>query len=246
MRSAKDTKLIRTTLLEWYRKTAREFPWRVDDPDPYLVFVSEVMLQQTQAARVAELLPPFLEQYPDPEALAKATNADVVRSWKGLGYNNRAIRLRNAMRAIVKDHEGNIPRDEEQLIALPGIGPYASASITCFAYNTYTIVIDVNVRRVYSRLLEPLPTTADVLPDSPVRHFANSLVPEADASEFHHAVMDLGAQICTARRPDCMACPLQELCPSAGKMEEAVRKKPKERQLRGEPLRIWRGRMDSC
>jgi A/G-specific adenine glycosylase len=234
---------ITQRLLEWYDVSARQFPWRRDDVDPYMVLVSETMLQQTQASRVATLLPSFLESFPHVHALAKASNAEIIRHWKGLGYNSRALRLRDAARAIVEHHGGMIPQSPELLRSLPGIGPYTSAAIACFAYNVRTVVLDVNVRRVYSRWSRRQPTTADVMPDAELTEYAEVLIPRDASSKWHHAVMDLGATICTARDPKCSSCPLAEVCPSAGILRSAPRQKRSEPMFRGEPRRLWRGRV---
>lgn len=234
---------ITLQLLDWYHVNARSFPWRCDDVDPYVVLVSETMLQQTQAARVAELLPGFISTFPTVQDLAAASNADMIRIWKGLGYNSRALRLRDAARAIVEQFGGRIPRQPEQLRSLPGIGPYTSAAIACFAFNVWTVVLDVNVRRVYSRWLHPQQTTSDVASDAELADFALRLIPRDHPSVWHHAVMDLGATICTARKPKCSFCPLTEICPSAAKMRETVRARRPEPLFRGEPRRFWRGRV---
>lgn len=207
------------------------------------MLVSETMLQQTQASRVAELLPAFMSVFPNIHHLAAATNADVVRRWKGLGYNSRALRLRDAARAIVEHHGGVVPSTPDVLRSLPGIGPYTSAAIACFAYNVWTPVLDVNVRRVYSRWLRAQPTTADVVPDAELGVFAEQIIPRQDPSTWHHAVMDLGATVCTARSPKCSACPLSTLCPSAGIMKPMQRERRSEPTFRGEPRRLWRGRV---
>ena len=236
------------------------FPWRADGVDPYVVLVSEIMLQQTQAPRVAELLPPFLELFPAVDVLAEASKADVIRAWKGLGYNNRAVRLRDAAQRIVSDHGGRVPSDPETLITLPGIGPYAAASIATFAFDARTVVLDVNVRRVYSRLAKRQPLTTSLLDDSALRDIAEHLIPKrSSASEWHHAVMDLGATVCMARRTLCAECPLHSVCASAhtvappnrgtsepshrGTIEPSNRRTKQEPMFRGEPRRLWRGRM---
>ena len=208
-----------------------------------MVLVSETMLQQTQASRVAELLPPFLKMFPSIHTLASASNADVVLRWKGLGYNSRALRLRDAARAIVEHHGGVVPSTPHVLRSLPGVGPYTSAAIACFAYDVWTVVLDVNVRRVYSRWLRAQATTTDVAPEPELIALAERIIPRDAPSAWHHAVMDLGATICTARRPKCSACPLSELCPSSGTMHETVRLRRPEPIFRGEPRRLWRGRV---
>lgn len=234
---------IAQRLMEWYAETARPFPWRTQPPDPYIVLLSETMLQQTQASRVAALLPVFLESYPTIHHLALATNGEIIRHWKGLGYNSRALRLRDAARMIVDNHQGRVPSSVDELRALPGIGPYTSAAIACFAYNVYAVVLDVNVRRVYSRLTRAQATTVDVEADSVLDGVARTLIPCNAPSEWHHAVMDLGATICTSRSPQCSSCPMAALCPSAGIMQPAMRTKRSEPMFRGEPRRLWRGRV---
>lgn len=235
---------MRKTLLRWYRDNPREYPWRSASVNPYVVLVSEVMLQQTQARTVAKRLPEFLNVFPTLAALAQATNAGMLKAWAGLGYNSRAIRLRDAAVVIRDNHGGVVPDNVPALAALPGIGVYASASIVCFAYNRRTVVVDVNVRRVYSRYMRRQATTAAVESESTVRAFAETIVPRTNAAEWYHAVMDLGAHICTARKPLCGACPLQASCPSAeGVMLEATRSKRPEPTYYGQPNRIWRGRI---
>lgn len=230
------------SLLSWYRRNARSFPWRAVDVDPYTVLVSEIMLQQTQARRVAEALPRFLQQFPTVERLAAASNAEMIRQWKGMGYNSRALRLRDAARVIVAQHNGVVPRDVDALRALPGIGPYASASIATFAYNKRVVVLDVNVRRVYSRWMRRQRTTVDLECDEALTLFALGVIPQRSAAKWHHAVMDLGATICTARSPLCASCPIADICASAHVLEPAQRVKRAEPMFRGEPQRIWRGR----
>ncbi len=231
------------TLLDWYKRNARPFPWRVSRIDPYVVFISETMLQQTQASRVAERLPAFLEVFPSVYHLAQASNGTMLRQWQGMGYNSRALRLRDAAKSIVEVHRGVIPSDPDVLRKLPGVGPYTSAAIACFAYNKRVVVLDVNVRRVYSRLVARQTTTVETELDDLLHAFALRVIPERRSSQWHHAVMDLGATICTARKPACNACPLSELCPSAFVMQPGERKKSAEPTFRNEPQRLWRGRI---
>lgn len=230
------------SLLSWYQRNARSFPWRVASIDPYVVLVSEIMLQQTQAQRVAEALPRFLLQFPTVDALARASNAQMIRQWRGMGYNSRALRLRDAAQQIVEHHNGTVPRDVDTLRALPGIGPYASASIAAFAFNQRVVVLDVNVRRVYSRWIRQQCTTIDVERDDVLTQFAQQVIPARASARWHHAVMDLGATICTARKPLCTSCPMADLCPSANALTPAQRVKRTEPLFRGQPQRLWRGR----
>lgn len=230
------------SLLRWYRANGREFPWRTTTIDPYVVLVSETMLQQTQTSRVAEALPRFLNRYPTVHSLATASNGEIIRQWKGMGYNSRALRLRDAAMAIMRDHNGVIPSSPEVLMSLPGVGPYTSAAIACFAFNKPVVVLDVNVRRVYSRLVQRQTFTTDVEPDDVLIPFATSVIPQRRSAQWHHAMMDLGATICTARAPRCSVCPLADLCPSHDVLLAATRMRKSEPAFRGEPQRIWRGR----
>lgn len=241
--AVENTTHIRNALLRWYRATARQFPWRTPTPDSYVVLVSECMLQQTQASRIAERLPQFLEEFPSIRHLATASNAHIIRQWRGLGYNSRALRLRDAARIIVEYHGGIVPSSVDTLKTLPGLGPYTAAAIACFAYNRAVVVLDVNIRRVYSRLTRRMATTSDVLDPTTLQSVAEALIPPRRAAAWHHAVMDLGATICTARSPQCNQCPLSHYCPSKGAMAYVPKQKRTEPSFRGEPNRLWRGRI---
>jgi len=241
--AAENTTRIRNALLRWYAATARVFPWRTTPVNPYVVLVSECMLQQTQAARIAQLLPLFLERFPTVGHLARAGNAEIVRAWRGLGYNSRALRLRDAAIAIVERHGGLVPVDVAALRALPGVGPYTAAAVACFAYGKRVVVLDVNVRRVYSRLAERMVLTSDVLNETQLDAFAQAIIPARRSSAWHHAVMDLGSTVCTARNPQCSQCPLSTLCPSKGALMYMPKQKKVEPSYKGEPNRLWRGRI---
>ena len=242
MNSVKNTTLIRSQLQTWYRASKKEYPWRTESSSAYSILVAEFMLQQTQAARVAQLLPAFLVTFPTIQALANAGTAQVVRAWRGLGYNSRAVRLRDTARQIVEAYNGIIPSSPDILRHFPGIGDYASNSLPCFIYNKRTVVVDVNVRRVYSRWMHKQTNTAHLESLPKVKEFANSIIPRSNASEWHHAVMDLGATICKARLADCQQCPIKNLCPSAGLPQAPYQSvKKREPSLRGRPRRLWRG-----
>jgi A/G-specific adenine glycosylase len=196
---------LQDALLGWFGETARDLPWRRTQ-DPYAILVSEVMLQQTQVARVLERYGPWLERWPTPAALAAAPAADVLRAWSGLGYNRRALSLQNAARRVVE--LGEFPRDIEGLEQLPGIGPYTARAIACFAFDAQVTALDTNVRRVLERSLG----TTDVPP------------PPGRAWDWNQALFDLGAQVCIARVPRCEICPLAELCPSRGQTFAPLRR----------------------
>ncbi len=243
-------------LARWYNDNKREFLWRGDKPDPYLVLVSEVMLQQTQAARIQQLLPAFLERFPDFASLSKASNAEVIVAWKGLGYNSRALRLRDCARSVITHHDGHLPSDPELLRQLPGIGAYTAAALCAFAFQRPTIVIDVNIERITARVfrqsydehvqtLEPRHRSqarakrehTEKLLELWYRHGAGN-----NPSDFYQALMDVGATLCQARKVDCAHCPLQSSCDSANDVVFNPKPKRAEPSFRGEANRLWRGR----
>ncbi len=188
-------------LLGWYRDAARDLPWR-GERDPYRVLVSEVMLQQTQAARVARRYPAFVARFPTAAALAAAPLADVLAAWSGLGYNRRAQRLQQACRAVVRD---GWPRTAAGLAELPGVGPYTAAAVACFAFGEQVAAADTNARRVLSRW-RGAPLAGAALQEAAAAALAG------DARDWNQALMDLGATICTARRPACRECPVAGWC----------------------------------
>jgi A/G-specific adenine glycosylase len=202
---------LKAALLEWFAAAGRDLPWR-RTRDPYAILVSEMMLQQTQAARVVPHYLAWLERWPSAEALAGASAADVIRAWQGLGYNRRALNLHRAARRVAA---GGWPDD---LTELPGVGPYTAAAIACFALGRPVLPVDVNVRRVLER------TGADF---------------DHDCAQ---ALIDLGATVCLARVPRCGVCPLAAACPSRGRRYEPLRRQSRFegsfRQRRARALRL--------
>ncbi len=200
---------LRRRLLAWYRKHGRDLPWRRTD-DPYHAMVAEFMLQQTGVGRVLPVYSAFLERFPTLQALADASVSDVIRAWSGMGYNRRAINLQRAARAIIDEYGGHVPNDPQTLQELPGIGRYTASAITCFAFQRPVPVMDTNIRRVLGRLIAG---QSDV--DAAVGWtLAEAAVPSdgVRASAWHQALMDLGATVCSARRPKCGECPVNDLC----------------------------------
>jgi A/G-specific adenine glycosylase len=240
---SKKEKSIVELLLAWYRNNGREFIWRAEYPDPYIVLVSETMLQQTQTYRIEQKLPKFLEEYPTINVLAIASTDKILRSWQGMGYNSRALRLRDCARMIVEKFGGIIPNDYDTLRSLPGVGDYTASALLAFAFRKDIPVIDVNIIRVLSRVFMQMNTTAEVLPIKTIREIDTRILPKGASSEWHQALMDIGAMFCTARKPNCTECPLNSSCKSASSMKEVVKPKKAEPSQFGVPLRIWRGRI---
>jgi A/G-specific adenine glycosylase len=193
-------------LLTWYGAVARDLPWR-RVRDPYAILVSEVMLQQTQAARVVPFFEAWMARFPDPATLAAAPVEDVLRAWSGLGYNRRALALRRAAAIVARD---GWPDGAAGLRRLPGVGPYTAAAVASFAWDEPVAVVDTNVRRVIERW--------DGRERGPagLAARAQELLADGHAATFNQATMELGATVCRPRRPDCPACPVAEGCASRG------------------------------
>lgn len=222
-------------LLDWYDANAREMPWRVSPqdrmagilPDPYAVWMSEIMLQQTTVATVKDYFKRFIVRWPTVRDLAGAQDADVMGEWAGLGYYARARNLLKCARAVVTDHDGVFPANHDALLKLPGIGPYTAAAVSSIAFDLPHAVLDGNVERVMARFYDihiPLPEAKPQL----MVH-AQSLTPSQRAGDYAQAVMDLGATICTPKSPACGICPWRDPCAArkAGTMAELPKKTPK-------------------
>ena len=201
-------------LLAWYAANGRDLPWR-RTRDPYHILVSEMMLQQTQVPRVLPRYLRWLERFPTLEALAAAPTADVLREWSGLGYNSRAVRLQAIARHVVAHHGGRMPRTVEELLALPGIGDYTARAIACFAHEQDVPVLDTNVKRVLHRVLLGPEVPAPQLSDRQLWDLAARALPPGRGYDWNQALMDFGSQVCTARRPACLVCPLRPICRAA-------------------------------
>ncbi len=202
---------FRRKLLAWYTRAARDLPWR-RTRDPYRVLVSEVMLQQTQVSRVAEYYPRFLKQFPDIERLARAPARAVREAWDGLGYYARARNLHAAAREVVGRYDARLPDKPEELIELPGIGRYTAGAVASFAYQKPVPAVDTNVARVIRRVF--LRDGGRGTRDGDIWRLAAALVPKDGkrAWRFNQAIMELGALICTARKPKCRQCPVRTVC----------------------------------
>lgn len=219
-----------TRLLEWYDRHRRRLPWRAlpgEAADPYRVWLSEIMLQQTNVKTVAPYFAAFLARWPTVAALALADRDDVLKLWAGLGYYSRAHNLHACAIAVAREHGGKFPDTEAALRALPGVGPYTAAAIAAIAFGRATMPVDGNIERVTTRLFaieEPLPQAKPI-----VQRQAQSLSAGERTGDAAQALMDLGSTICTPKRPACALCPLNEDCAarSRGDPETFPRKAPK-------------------
>ncbi|MES1151487.1 MAG: A/G-specific adenine glycosylase [Dongia sp.] len=217
-------------LLAWYDRHRRVLPWRArpgETPDPYRVWLSEIMLQQTTVAAVGPYFLTFLARWPDVTALAAAPLDDVLTAWAGLGYYARARNLHKCAQVVAEVHGGRFPDTETALLELPGIGGYTAAAIAAIAFDRRAVVMDGNVERVVSRLhrvATPLPAAKPAL-----KALTGALTPDRRAGDFAQAMMDLGATICTPAKPRCALCPWREDCTAfkAGDAEDYPRKTPK-------------------
>ncbi len=204
---------IAPALLGWYDRERRQMPWRAElgeRADPYRVWLSEIMLQQTTVKTVTPYFEAFVARWPDVRALADTELEDVLAAWAGLGYYSRARNLHACAKAIVAEHGGRFPKSEAKLLELPGIGPYTAAAIASIAFGERATPVDGNVERVVSRLFavrEPLPLSKPAL-----RSLAATLTPMTRTGDFAQAMMDLGATICTPKSPSCLMCPLNSDC----------------------------------
>jgi A/G-specific adenine glycosylase len=233
---------IQKRILPWYREHGRhDLPWRASR-DPYRVLVSELMLQQTQVPRVIPKYNAFIAEFPTVRRLAVADRAAVLRHWQGLGYNNRAVRLHALARVVSERLDGVLPQEYDALRALPGIGPYTAGAIMSFAYDKPAPCVDVNIRRVLSRIAwrkseRPSQTAIDAL--------ALRAVTQAPSPhDWHSALMDFGSAVCTARSPKCASCQVRPLCASKGMRPDEVASREHARQpsFLGS-IRWWRGQI---
>lgn len=237
--------LARRILLRWSKKNGRQFYWRTEDREPYQVLVSEFMLQQTQASRVREYLPRFLKLFPTSQKLANAKSSNVIRAWQGLGYNRRALNLQKAAQVIVSEHHNIFPTQEDELLALPGVGLYTARAIQAFAYNKPVSVVDVNVERVISRMTKKMKIFSEMLSHDEIHTINLAILPKRSSRIWHEALMDLGATICIKRNPKCEVCPIADYCASARMIKSTSNEKKEstEHIFFGQPKRIWRGRI---
>ncbi|MCG8356645.1 MAG: A/G-specific adenine glycosylase [Kiloniellales bacterium] len=233
---------ISARLLQWYDRHARRLPWRArpgERADPYRVWLSEVMLQQTTVATVGPYFQAFLERWPTVEALAAAPLDDVLTAWAGLGYYARARNLHACARQVAAEHGGAFPDSESALRALPGIGAYTAAAVAAIAFERKATPLDGNIERVVARLFAvetPLPQAKPAL-----KRLAEGLTPDERAGDYAQAMMDLGATVCLPRRPKCLLCPLNSDCAAhaGGSAEALPRRAPKAERPTRRAVAFW-------
>ncbi|MEM1057306.1 MAG: A/G-specific adenine glycosylase [Bacteroidota bacterium] len=203
-------------LAEWFERNRRPMPWREPGPDgrrdPYRVWISEVMLQQTRVETVLPYFERFTASFPTVEALAEAEQDAVLKNWEGLGYYSRARNLHRAAQVIVEEHDGRFPETEAEALALPGVGPYTAAAVLSLAYGVPLAVLDGNVIRVLSRVFAVGADTRRPATRSALQHVSTALLDREHPGRFNEAVMELGATVCTPRSPATVVCPISDIC----------------------------------
>jgi A/G-specific adenine glycosylase len=202
---------IQTNLLQWFEKNGRNLPWR-KTRDPYAIWVSEIMLQQTQVSTVIPYYHKFLKSFPTVTHLAKADLSKVLKIWEGLGYYSRARNLHHASKVVSNRFQGKIPDNLKDLRSLPGIGKYTAGAVLSIAYHKESPILDGNVKRVLSRLFAIPGNPRERKTENLLWHLSESLIPKGFASSFNQGLMDLGAMICISKDPQCLRCPLGRLC----------------------------------
>ena len=209
---------FRRRLLGWYDEHGRDLPWRRAS-DPYHILVSEIMLQQTQVDRVLPKYEEWLKKYPSLSELAEAPLEEVVQAWYPLGYNVRPRRLHSIAREAVTRYGGRLPSDEETLLSFKGIGQYTAGAIRSFAFGERAAILDTNVARVLHRVFAGEGSVTGHRERKRLWAISRSLVPHKRVFDFNQALMDLGALVCTARKPKCLFCPMASMCASRGPVD---------------------------
>lgn len=211
MKSTSGKRSIQKSLLDWFDSEQRDMPWRGTD-DPYPIWVSEIMLQQTQVSTVIPYYQRWMKSFPTLRKLARAREATVLKHWEGLGYYSRVRRLHRAAQIVVKEHQGRVPDTYAELIKLPGIGRYTAGAILSIAFDQPEPVLDGNVKRVLSRLFVMQGNGVPATHENRLWETSAKLVPAKRPGDFNQAMMELGATVCLPKKPLCLTCPLQTQC----------------------------------
>ncbi len=230
-----DVEGLRAAVLGWAESSRRDLPWR-RTRDPWAILVSELMLQQTQVARVVPRYQAFLERFPTPPDCAVAPAGEVIDAWAGLGYNRRAVNLHRAAAVVTAEHGGRLPQSLAELQALPGIGPYTARAVLVFAHEADVGVVDTNVARLLARW------TGEALPPRRAQELADQLVPPGRAWSWNQGLFDLGSAVCTARRPACDHCSASRFCAWRGRGRDPASPSPRQPAFEGSD-RQGRGRL---
>jgi len=211
---------FRASVRRWHKRHGRNLPWR-NCRDPYKVWISEIMLQQTTVVAVLPFFERFLQRFPNVAALADANEEEVLRLWEGMGYYSRARNLHRAAKVVVEQHAGQIPRTVEELLQLPGIGRYTAGAIVSFAFDRPAPILEANTLRLYCRLLGFRDDPRSTAGQSRLWSFAQKLIPTKQPGEFNQALTDLGATVCTPTDPDCDSCPVAHCCRALAEQSQA-------------------------
>ncbi len=207
--------------LDWYRKNARSLPWR-ESKNPYFVWISEIMLQQTRVATVIKYFPAFIKRFPTIHCLALSDTQDILCYWQGLGYYKRALNIHQAANIINKDYQGSFPSNYKQILNLPGIGPYTAGAIVSISFNHAIPAIDGNVKRVVSRIFF---LNGDINKPNTIKKIKEKIyqiIPENNPGEFNQALMEIGATLCSPGKPNCQLCPVNTHCNAASNMKQEL------------------------
>jgi A/G-specific adenine glycosylase len=222
-----DRSQMHRKLRAWYRNQSRDLPWRKTN-DPYAIWVSEIMLQQTHVATVIDYYHRFLLRFPTVTDLANAELQEVLKYWEGLGYYRRARQMHAAANQIVEHHAGKFPRSFDQVLALPGIGRYTAGAICSFAFDQSQPILEANTQRLYCRLMKWQDDPKSGFSQKAMWRFAEEFVPQKNAGEINQSLMELGSLICTPSNPKCAECPLKSFCPTfAANLQAEIPKPPK-------------------
>lgn len=226
---------LRRRVLTWFNRNQRPLPWR-QTRDPYAIWVSEIMLQQTQVVTVLDYWPRFIKRFPNVSDLAEADEPEVLRYWEGLGYYRRAKQMHAAAKQIVEQHGGQFPESFAEVLALPGVGRYTAGAVLSIALGQSLPILEGNTQRLYSRLLglqlDPTTTAAQRI----LWEFAEHILPRCNAGAFNQGLMEIGGQLCKVHQPQCDVCPLQSLCPTFANGWQDRVPAPKQKKTRWEPL----------
>jgi A/G-specific adenine glycosylase len=202
---------LQRNLLDWFQDNARELPWR-QTYSPYHVWISEIMLQQTQMDRVVVYFNRWVSRLPDIKSISRVNEDEVLKLWEGLGYYSRVRNILKTAKLLIEDHKGMLPANHKELLKLPGIGPYTAGAIMSIAFNREYPLVDANIERVFARLFNLDKHVKDKKTHSYIWEKAGELIPQGKAREFNQALMELGALVCIPQNPRCKICPIEEYC----------------------------------